>query len=484
MQCKSCGSSLDPNVSGFIVCPHCHTVNNSSNPRQSLSHTLTASETDMFYADPNAPRPKSRQKHISKRLVIIGGFASFLILVSAAIGTLAYQNNKAASLLALAKTNVSQGHYDQAAKLLQKAGEYYSLPNTHSQIKKFSSQNTIWIQDNSEFQQAEALAQKGDYDGAKALIDKIDKSFPDYSKVVTLSDKIAQSQKQLADAAAAAKAAKTPAKSTTKTTSKSSTPTNTGQTAGKRFTSTAAMAVLAKATSVGEAQQALQTFVSQYNLTIQITSVQPTNYHGNSFNLLTNADMGSLKTYGALFIDEWAKYPTSWVTNSKVKSIALIKNFATDGTNRAAYPEVGNQTMYYDAGYSGDYAREVVHHEFDHLLTYNYFGSMSPSDPTWQSYNPPGFSYGNGGASCYQPGNTCLTGPHPIAGFASGYASSAIEEDKAELYAYLMTGTYYHMLVTWLPGDSYLSNKVNNYKQFISSHSPEMSGSYFNDIDP
>ena len=71
-----------------------------------------------------------------------------------------------------------------------------------------------------------------------------------------------------------------------------------------------------------------------------------------------------------------------------------------------------------------------------------------------------------------------------MSGFVTGYATSAIEEDKAELYAYLMTGTYYHQLLTWLPGDSNLISKINNYEQFISSHSPEMSGSYFNDIYP
>jgi len=263
---------------------------------------------------------------------------------------------------------------------------------------------------------------------------------------------------------------------------------------GKRFTSTAAMNTLAGATTIAQAQTAIQSFASQYGLTVEITAVtqSASAKSFSTYSLLSASDLAQLKTYGYIFIDEWAKYPVDWVHNSKAKDIIIVKNLDVSSTLRAAMPDPAGEAMYYDIAYASsatgpasDYAREVIHHEFDHLLTYNYFGSYAPLDLVWAlNYNAPGFTYGNGGASCYHPGNTCLSGPHPIPGFVSGYAASAIEEDKAETYGYLMTDADYQLVKTWIKTDSYLAQKVTAYKQFIASHSPEMSGTYFDSINP
>jgi len=93
------------------------------------------------------------------------------------------------------------------------------------------------------------------------------------------------------------------------------------------------------------------------------------------------------------------------------------------------------------------------------------------------------FSYGAGGASAYQPGYSGPSGEHVVPGFVTGYATTAIEEDMAETYAYLMTTTYYHHLQTWQVSDVILANKVNYLIQFISKISPEMSADYFNAIN-
>ncbi len=140
--------------------------------------------------------------------------------------------------------------------------------------------------------------------------------------------------------------------------------------------------------------------------------------------------------------------------------------------------------MYYDPAYAGNYAHEVIHHEYDHLFTYTYYKSYAPYDPDWLAYNAPGFTNGKGGVSCYEAVNTCLTGQHPIKGFSTGYGASAIEEDKAEIFGYLMTSSYYHQLKGWIIDDPNLAKKVANYKRFIASHSATMSGNYFNDINP
>lgn len=481
-------------MSGFVICPHCATVNVSTTSetyQQAANNIVASTPTQPVTSEAIVAAPRAQP--FKPKLFVIGGLSALTLLIFIGAGTLLYQNSHATNLLKLAESNIAKKNYETALKQLGNAKGYYSFAPTHRRIVSLVSQDKIWVNDNKKLHQATQLASQAKYDQAMGILSQINKDFPGYSQVQAVTANINQ---QLASARAVAAATKAIVPQTPATTSKPKSPqlaatsqpsaaSQPSQAAAKRFTSTAAAASLATATSIAQAQQALQSFASQYNLSMEITSVTPSTYAQSfSYGTLTDADLASLKTYGSLFIDEWAKYPTDWVTQSKLKSIAIIKNFAIGGTHRAAGPDPFGEAMYYDATFSGDYAREVLHHEFDHLITFNDFGSYNPSDPTWQSYNPSGFAYGNGGASCYQPSNSCLTGEHPAPGFATGYAASAIEEDKAELYAYMMTGIYYHHLESWLPADPNLNAKVNNYKQFISSHSPEMSGSYFSDINP
>jgi hypothetical protein len=246
------------------------------------------------------------------------------------------------------------------------------------------------------------------------------------------------------------------------------------------------LTALAHAANVNQAEQDMHVFFARYRMTLAITDIQPSQYATPwaTWVAVGGGDLPTLKTYGRALIEEWAKYPLDWVRVTRVSGIVLVDQLAVSGTLRAAMPDVGDDVMFYDIGYgSGDYAREVIHHEFDHLLTYNLFDTYAPSDPTWLSLNPPGFRYGSGGASCYVRGSACLTGQHPVPGFVSGYATSAIEEDKAELYGYLMETHDYRLLKGWIGSDSYLAAKVANYENFLCDLSAAMCGNYFDTIN-
>jgi len=250
----------------------------------------------------------------------------------------------------------------------------------------------------------------------------------------------------------------------------------------KRFVSTAAQAALAAATTVPEAQTALSRFLSQYGVSAAITTVTPSSYAAayDTFKVVTQAELADLLAYGRLFIDEWAKYPTDWIAPTGLRTIAFVTNFATQGTARAAGPDPIGSRMYYDVTYvdQPEYCREVIHHEFDHFIEYRRYHSYDPPDPAWTADNPPGFHYGSGGASCY-PYGACDTSDHPRKGFVSGYAESAIEEDKAETYGYLMTAVDYRHVEVWIRTDPYLAEKVKAMEAFVVSVSPEMNAAYF-----
>jgi hypothetical protein len=258
----------------------------------------------------------------------------------------------------------------------------------------------------------------------------------------------------------------------------------------KRFVSTSAQAELANATTTSQAGQVLNGFFGQYGMTFS-TGGTPSSFAAMfaTFSVLDDADLSNLKNFGRALIDEWAKYPVAWIRATRVVGVVVVKRLSVLGTARTAMPDHVADVVYYDvsmgsAGGLDAFVRGVVHHEFEHLATYNLSGSYSPPDPAWSALNPPGFQYGKGGASCYEPSNTCLQGEHPVPGFVTGYAASGIEEDKAEVYSYLLTRTYYERLKNWIRTDTHLAAKVTAYKNALCSRVVEMCGSYFDDINP
>lgn len=437
-----------------------------------------------------------------------------ITLVATFATSLGYQQQQSSHLLKVAQSLDQASKFDQALHALDASVGYWSTSDTRRRIALEESKSQRWQKDLFKERRAASLVLRQQDDQAMALIRQISSDYPNAASVRKIGDQaLADKQKATALAAAKAKAAadavaqaaadaaaKAKAKAAADAAAKAIVRVKPPQVApvaptpvyappglpyGSRYGDTSAITSLNAATSITQAQQSLQVFANQYNLSIEITPFTGSSYANtySTWSFLVESDLASLKSYGAAFIDEWAKYPLSWVSSSHVARIAIVKDYAVEGQFRAAGPDPVGQTMYYDIGYGNQiYAREVIHHEFDHLLEYYYFGSYNHNDPTWQSYNTAGFAYGNGGSSAYGGSKAYLQ--HPQAGFVTGYATYAIEEDKAELYAYLMTGSYYHDLKSWIASDSHLSDKVAYYKQFILSHAPEMTDSYFDSINP
>lgn len=247
------------------------------------------------------------------------------------------------------------------------------------------------------------------------------------------------------------------------------------------------MLALIAAKDIASAQVALQMFVNQYNQKILVTSFIPSDSAKiyATWTLLSADDWPNLVSYGQIFICEWSKYPPDWTRQSKVTSIAIVKNLAVDGQSRAAMPDSQGETLFLDDGYGssgGNYQQRVIHHEFYHLIEFANYGNMYYKDPNWSTFNDSSFKYGSGGSNAYNDPNYANI-EHPQLGFTTGYATSAIEEDKAETYAYLLVKESYSKLQTWLSSDLILLNKVNYLKKFIFDHNSLMDNSYFQRVN-
>ncbi len=219
---------------------------------------------------------------------------------------------------------------------------------------------------------------------------------------------------------------------------------------------------------------------------IGANTFEPSSYakQWNKWVDLTDDDYEELNRYMNVFIEEWNKYPVNWVKNSNLKGIAIVKKLNVSNQYRAAMPDAYGEVLYYDIeyGYAGEiYEREVIHHEYYHMIEDNYFGSFYYKDPKWNAFNEKGFKYGNGGASAYEEENFSNK-DHPKKGFASTYSMYGLEEDKAEVYAYLFTTHYYSKMMKWVKEDEILNKKVNYMLDFLKSKDSELTKEYLDKI--
>ncbi len=225
-------------------------------------------------------------------------------------------------------------------------------------------------------------------------------------------------------------------------------------------------------------QQSLSEIVATINQRLQpygvTATLTPNNnaYTYSTWSTLTSSDINNLQQFSTYLTQEFSKYPTSLVVNSGLKTIGLVTNLKVSGGARAAAPAPSITGMLYDVNMMTNagsaYAREVVSHEYWHYLDYRMQGSYNYADSQWSSCNTAGFNYGNGGASAYGGGYNGAFHPQP--GFISQYATYAIEEDRAEMFGWLI---YSPSSVKSL-NDSGLNCKISRLTAIVHQLSPSM----------
>ena len=261
-------------------------------------------------------------------------------------------------------------------------------------------------------------------------------------------------------------------------------PSATGEHPPLRFASLQMLDTIEDAVHIDEVSHALIDFFNQYNLDYYAHDIEHSSYvdlYAN-VNEVATTDLVAYKGLASVLVDEWAKYPPSWIESSGVNGVGIVKQISVEGQIRAAMPDVVGDIVYYAIDYDLEYMETVIHHEYNHLVEYNLFSTYNRSDPEWTSCHEPNFKYKGGGELAYDD-PLYVEKAHPQPGFVSVYATYAIEEDKAELFSYLMDDELYPQLLEWAEQDSCLAEKVARYKDFIDDYSPEMTGTYFERIN-
>jgi len=170
--------------------------------------------------------------------------------------------------------------------------------------------------------------------------------------------------------------------------------------------------------------------------------------------------------------DELRRYPASFLRAAGLWRVVLCASLRESGRGIPSLPNV-KHSLLLDVAAHGDYLPRLLHHEVFHFADYA-DDDVVAFDAEWSALNPRGFTYGPGGRAVRGRGAGSLV---ELDGFVSVYATSALEEDKAELFAVMMTQPAW--LARRLEADAILALKHAHLLRLVAGLSPEMGPSYW-----
>jgi hypothetical protein len=183
------------------------------------------------------------------------------------------------------------------------------------------------------------------------------------------------------------------------------------------------------------------------------------------------ASREELRAYVPLLLFEFNLYPRDLVKKTELKRIVLCKDLTFGGQRRNAVPDFEHNTLYLEVArgrHSGPYMRRVIHHEFFHIIDLRDDGELY-RDERWAALNGKGFRYGAGGKEAQGDATVSLAGG-AAPGFVNRYSMTAVEEDKAEVFAHMMVG--YDQLEKRATRDRVLGLKVRRMAGLLERFSP------------
>jgi hypothetical protein len=179
---------------------------------------------------------------------------------------------------------------------------------------------------------------------------------------------------------------------------------------------------------------------------------------------------GSVDAALVVLGQELGRYSRRCLRAIRFRRVLLCEGLAESGQEIPSLPNY-EQSLLLDVRGPAPFLRRLLHHELLHFLDFADDGELA-RDPAWERLNPPGFSYGLGGRAMRQPGSARFTTETP--GFLSRYATSAVEEDKAEVFAFLSTAP--EQVRSVMKRDVVVRAKVAAIVRQVGKVCPEMSG--------
>ena len=193
-------------------------------------------------------------------------------------------------------------------------------------------------------------------------------------------------------------------------------------------------------------------------------------------------DIARLRRLLSVVLPALERYHPGFFQRVGLQEVGLVKDLIVGDTQmRLAMPAPERSAVVYADNGNPLCAAGMelrVHHELYHLVEQRLFGDFYYRDPAWLALNPEGLVYGQGGATAY--GAVFHNLGHPAPGLVSRYAQYGPEEDKAEVFGWLMTPGYAGRVKAWSEQDLTLAAKRRFMMALVHRLSAgTMSESYF-----
>ncbi len=177
---------------------------------------------------------------------------------------------------------------------------------------------------------------------------------------------------------------------------------------------------------------------------------------------------------------ELSIYSSDQLKKSKVGRIVLCKNMAQLGDPCHGLADMKllplpfrKNTIYLSIRTERNaYDRSTVHHELFHAIDFHDDWSRY-TDLDWPKLNAPEFQY--------RKTEFRVNGPYDGNGFLSTHATTAVREDKAEVYAHLMVN--HRGLDARARRDSVLKAKIERMKHLLQKFCPEYDEAFWHRRD-
>lgn len=170
---------------------------------------------------------------------------------------------------------------------------------------------------------------------------------------------------------------------------------------------------------------------------------------------------------------ELAIYPPGFLRSVGVSRVLLCSKLSEAGLPIPSLPNY-ERTLLLDVEGSDAFLRRVVHHELFHFVDFADDQRVG-DDPAWRASNDPFFVYGDGGRFQRDPSSSHLTDALP--GFLTGYAMSALEEDKAEVFAFMVVAPGRVKRIA--AADRVVAAKVARIRMQMSAVRPALDASFW-----
>jgi hypothetical protein len=223
----------------------------------------------------------------------------------------------------------------------------------------------------------------------------------------------------------------------------------------------------------------------QYSITIHYKKIPAASWQ-LKYSLIGKDDYPYFARSLEILVQEFSKYPRSFIKRTRLSSIAFAKNIFLKGQARGAIPDYLKEMLLFDieknrkAKVHERYIRHCIHHEFYHMIEQEINGSAYWKDPAWAKLNIRNFRYGKGGARARSSNMYLFT--HPQKGFINLYAMSGLEEDKAEVYSILFMPSEFRRVSGWAETDPILKAKIAYMIKFLNRLDRTFSKQYWTNL--